>query len=133
VVGAEAAADGDAVTVGMSGRGIVIVLACVAMIAVGQVLFKAAAGQWRLQGWTWQTLLALLSPSLLVALAIYALATVLWVYALRTLPLSVAYPLFALTFVLVPLLAHYAHGEPLVARTFVGAGVIIVGVLISVL
>jgi drug/metabolite transporter (DMT)-like permease len=121
------------VTDGMSARGVAIVLACVAMIAIGQILFKTAAGQWRLQGWTWQTVAGLLSPSLLVALVIYALATVLWVYALRTLPLSVAYPLFALTFVLVPLLAHYAHGEPLVGRTFIGAGVIIVGVLISVL
>ena len=117
----------------MTARGIVIVLACVAMIAVGQVLFKSAAGQWRVQGWSWVSLRTLFSPSLVLALFIYATATVLWVFALRSIPLSVAYPLFALTFVVVPLLAFALQGEPLSARTFVGAAIIIVGVLVSVL
>ena len=122
---------------GMSGsltmRGLAIVLACVLMIAIGQVLFKAAAGQWRVQGWSWESLRSLVSPALVVALVIYATATVMWVFALRSVPLSVAYPLFALTYVVVPLLAYLAHGEPLTGKAFVGAAIIIVGVIVSVL
>ena len=114
-------------------RGLVIVLACVLMIAIGQILFKAAAGQWRVQGWSWDSVRSLLSPALVVALVIYAAATVMWVFALRSVPLSVAYPLFALTYVVVPLLAYAAHGEPLTGKAFVGAAIIIVGVIVSVL
>ena len=114
-------------------RGLVIVLACVLMIAIGQVLFKAAAGQWRIQGWSLESLRSLLSPALVIALIIYATATVMWVFALRTVPLSVAYPLFALTYVVVPLLAYLAHGEPLTGKAFIGAAIIIVGVIVSVL
>lgn len=114
-------------------RGLAIVLACVLMIAIGQVLFKAAAGQWRVQGWSWESLRSLLSPALVVALVIYATATVMWVFALRSVPLSVAYPLFALTYVVVPLLAYFAHGEPLTGKAFVGAAIIVLGVAVSVL
>jgi undecaprenyl phosphate-alpha-L-ara4N flippase subunit ArnE len=117
----------------MTLRGLAIVLACVLMIAIGQVLFKAAAGQWRIQGWSWISLQSLFSPALVIALVIYAAATVMWVFALRSIALSVAYPLFALTFVVVPLLAHFLHGEPLNVKIFVGAAIIILGVFVSVL
>ena len=117
----------------MTLRGLGIVLACVLMIAVGQMLFKAAAGQWRVQGWSWESVRTLFSPALVLALVIYATATVMWVFALRSVALSVAYPLFALTYVVVPLLAYFAHGEPLTGKAFAGAAIIIVGVIVSVL
>ena len=47
-------------------------------------------------------------------------------------PLSIAFPVYALTFVIVPLLAHAFLGEAVGWRTFAGAFVIIVGVAISV-
>ena len=60
------------------------------------------------------------------------MATVLWVYVLRTVPLSAAYALFALAFVIVPLLAHFVLGEPLTANVLVGGVVIVAGILIAV-
>jgi undecaprenyl phosphate-alpha-L-ara4N flippase subunit ArnE len=114
-------------------RGIVAAVVCVMMIAAGQILFKLAAGQWQIDGWSWGTLKGFLSPALITALAIYGIATVLWVYALRVLPLSLALPLNAMVFFIVPLLAHWVVGEPLRAKTFVGAVVIMAGVLVSVL
>jgi undecaprenyl phosphate-alpha-L-ara4N flippase subunit ArnE len=117
----------------MTLRGLAIVLTCVAMIASGHVLFKVAAGQWRVTGWTWESVQSLLSPPLILAMLIYGAATFLWVYALRTLSLSVALPIFALQFVIVPLLAHFILGETLTVKTFIGAALIIAGIAISVL
>ena|SRR5689334_20199460 len=116
----------------MTSRGLVLVLSCVLLLAVGQVLFKHAAQQWRVEGWSLATLRNLLSPALLIAMVLYAAATLLWILALRTLPLTTAFPLYALTFVIVPVLAHFFANEPLSARTIAGAVVIVIGVAISV-
>lgn len=113
-------------------RSILLTLGCVALIAIGQLLFKAAAAQWRVDGISWATLRGFLSPLMLVALAVYAFATLLWVYVLRTVPLSTAYAMFALAFVVVPLLAHVALGEPLSINAIVGGAIIVLGVVVAV-
>jgi drug/metabolite transporter (DMT)-like permease len=116
----------------MTARSILLTLACVALIAVGQLLFKSAAGQWRIEGWSWTTLRGFLSPVMLVALFIYGAATLLWVFVLRTVPLSTAYAVFSLAFLIVPVLARVFLGEPLTANTLVGGAVIVAGVIIAV-
>lgn len=106
-------------------------LSCVALIGGGQLLFKAAAAQWRLDLGAWVAVRSLMSPAFVSALAIYGIATLLWVYALRLVPLGAAFPLYALTFLLVPVLAHLFAGEPLTANTLIGGAVIIAGVAIA--
>jgi len=112
-------------------RAIFLTLVCVAMVAVGQVLFKVAAGHWRVDGFGVATLRSFLSGWMIVALVVYAIATVLWVYVLRLAPLSLAYPLFALAFIVTPILGHYLLGEPLSWRVFAGGAVIVAGVIIA--
>jgi drug/metabolite transporter (DMT)-like permease len=116
----------------MQTRWVLLTLACVLLLAIGQILFKSAAGQWHIDGWTWATVKSFLSPAMLVALVIYAIATVLWVYVLRSAPLVLAYALFSLAFVVTPVLAHFTLGEPLGMRTLVGSAVIVAGVVIAV-
>ena len=116
----------------MQSRWIVLTLLCVLLLAIGQILFKSAAGQWRVDGWTWATARSFLSPTMVVALVIYAVATVLWVYVLRSAPLVLAYPLFSLAFIVTPIFAHFALGEPLGLRTLVGGAIIIAGVVVAV-
>jgi drug/metabolite transporter (DMT)-like permease len=115
----------------MSSRGVLLVLACVALIGVGQLLFKAAASQWRIDAGAWIAVRSLLSPAFIAALFIYGCATLLWVFALRTVPLGAAFPLYALTFLIVPVLAHFFAGEPLSVSTLVGGLVIMAGVFIA--
>ena len=116
----------------MQARWVVLTLVCVALLAAGQLLFKVAAMQWRIDGWTLETVRGFLSPAMCAALVVYGIATVLWVYVLRTAPLSLAYPLFSLAFIVTPVLAHLMLGEPFAWRTLAGGVVIIVGVLIAV-
>jgi undecaprenyl phosphate-alpha-L-ara4N flippase subunit ArnE len=116
----------------MQARWFVLTLVCVALIAAGQVLFKIAASQWRVDGWTLAAARSFLSVTMIAALVIYAFATLLWVYVLRSAPLTLAYPLFSLAFIVTPLVAHFAIGEPLSWRTFAGGALIVAGVLVSV-
>ncbi len=102
------------------------------LIAAGQVLFKVAAAQWRIDGWSWSTLRAFVSPAMILALIIYGVTTVLWVFILRSVPLGSAFPVYALVFVLVPLAAHFALGEPWSWKAMIGALVIMAGVFIAV-
>src|SRR4029453_4495129 len=115
----------------MPARWILLTLACVFLPAVAQLLFKSAAEQWQVDGWTWATVRGFLQPAMLAALALYAFATVLWGFVLRTVPLTLAYSLFALAFVITPLLAHFVLGEPLGARTLIGSALIVTGVVIA--
>jgi undecaprenyl phosphate-alpha-L-ara4N flippase subunit ArnE len=116
----------------MSPRLLLLTLLCVALLTVGQMLFKVAAMQWRIDGWSWVTLRTFLSPSLLLALIVYALATVLWVFILRSVPLTAAFPLYALVFIVVPLAAHFSLGEAVSWNTFIGGAIIVLGVAIAV-
>jgi drug/metabolite transporter (DMT)-like permease len=116
----------------LSLRWVALTLGCVLLLAIGQVLFKIAAGGWRVEGWSIATLRNFLSAPMLVALAVYAVATFAWVFVLRNVPLGAAYPLFSLAFVVTPLLAHVVLGEPLALRTLAGATIIVVGVIVAV-
>jgi drug/metabolite transporter (DMT)-like permease len=111
-------------------RWLLLTVLCVALLAVGQMLFKSAAEQWRIDGWSWTSLRGFFSPPLLAALALYAVATVLWVFVLRTVPLSLAFPVYALTFIIVPLMAYFVWDEPVTYNTLLGGVVIMLGVII---
>lgn len=99
------------------------------LISVGQILFKltsARAGAADFGG----LVAVLLDPYLLAAFAIYGFGTIVWVYVLKSAPLTVAYPFMALTFCAVPLLAWLLLGETLSLRYGIGTGLIIAGLLV---
>jgi drug/metabolite transporter (DMT)-like permease len=108
---------------------LVLTLVCVGGIAGGQILFRLAAE--RIDG---QRLMAslLVNHWLWVALVVYGLATMLWIHVLRTAPLNRAYPLFALAFVVVPIVEHFVWQQPLRWQSWAGGGLITLGVAISV-
>ena len=102
---------------------------CVTLIAAGQVLFKLVAlrsvsqpdaglvAQW-------------LNWPFLAALAIYGAATILWIWVLRFVPLNIAYPVFALAFIIVPLASYLMFREPLGWHHALGGIMIVCGVLV---
>jgi len=99
------------------------------LIATGQVLFKltsSTTGEFGLKG-----LVALaLNPLLLVALAIYGAGTIVWIFVLKAVPLTIGYSFMALTFCFVPLFASLFLGEALTMRYVLGAILIVGGMLV---
>jgi drug/metabolite transporter (DMT)-like permease len=102
---------------------------CVVGITAGQILFRLAAQRLD-SSRLWAS--ALGSPWLWVALAVYGLATLLWIHVLRTAPLHRVYPLFALAFVCVPLVEHWVWQQPMRWQSWVGGALIVAGVAVSV-
>jgi len=112
----------------MTLQNFVLTIVCVLGIAIGQILFKQAARTLD----PGNGLIAMATNGwLLTAFVLYGGATLLWIYVLRTTPLSFAYPLFALAFIIVPLLSAFVFGEPVRLSYFVGGALIVAGVFIS--
>ena len=98
------------------------------LIAAGQVLFKLTSrevGDFNASG----LFALLLNPYLLTALAVYGTGTIVWIYVLKNVPLTIAYSFMALTFCIVPILSHWFFGEPLSWKYAVGVALIIAGML----
>jgi multidrug transporter EmrE-like cation transporter len=100
-------------------------------MAAGQVLFKRAAAQINGASGPWLLELARL-PSMWLALMLYAGSTLLWVKILTSVPLSRAYPVAALAFILVPAAGYLFFDEPVNARLAAGTVLIIAGVIVAV-
>ena len=107
------------------------VLAVTAMLAIGQLLFRRAALATPPLS-TAAGIVALIgNPLFLLALALYGIATVLWVGVLQQVPLSRAYPFTALGFVVVPVCAVLILGEPMDARLGGGLVLIFAGLMLA--
>jgi small multidrug resistance pump len=81
--------------------------AAIATSLIGQVLLKAGAGV------AGGFLVQLLRPATLIGLACYAGAALLYIVALRRIPMSVALPCTAASYVAIALIGHFAFGESL--------------------
>lgn len=100
-----------------------------AISASGQLLLKYAMTQVGPMNFSVAVLLrALAQPYLPLALLIYALALYLWLEVLSKTPLSIAYPVLAITYVLVPLFSYFAFSEQLKPGQFVGMFLILAGI-----
>lgn len=106
-----------------------LTLICVAGIAGGQILFRLAAERIESTRWV-QSVLG--NGWLWIALAVYGLATLLWIHVLRTAPLNRVYPFFALAFVVVPVIEQWVWAQPLRWQSWAGGFLIALGVAISV-
>jgi drug/metabolite transporter (DMT)-like permease len=108
-----------------------ILLAYAVALAGGQVLFKLAALRFSLGSrWTDNVVSLLLNPYLVLAVLLYALLSVVWVWVLSFVPLSIAYPFVALTFVLTVASGALLFGESVSLRLVLGGLMIISGLIV---
>ena len=68
------------------------------------------------------------SPPILAGLACYGVSVVVWILALSRVPVSVAYPLLSIGYIVNAVAAWYLFGESLGAQKLVGIAFIIAGV-----
>ena len=100
-----------------------LLLAGTLFAAVGQLLFKiGASGR--------EALSSFVNAWLLAGLIAYALGTLLWIYALSKVPLTVVYPFTALTFVLVYVFGITILNEPTTIKALVGVTLVLGGLFL---
>ena len=68
------------------------------------------------------------SPHIIGGLACYVVSVVVWILALSRVPVSVAYPMLSIGYIVNAVAAWLLFGESLTAQKLVGIGFIMVGV-----
>ena len=103
-----------------------ILAAAITASMVGQTLLKAGAGaaDFVAQLLDWRTMLGL---------TIYAGASLLYIVALRRIPMSVALPCTALSYIAAALIGHYGFGEAMGLQQIGAIVLISMGVLLLAL
>jgi undecaprenyl phosphate-alpha-L-ara4N flippase subunit ArnF len=109
----------------MQGTTLALILGAVACSVVGQLLLKSGAQHLAGLGRLEFLQVAFRDIHVLSGLVAWTGSTLCWLYVLRVAPLSRAYGLTSLTYVLVLLASVYLFGEP-VRRLHVGGTVLIV-------
>ena len=114
----------------MQGKTMLLILGAVAFSVAGQLFLKSGAQHLTAPALGRFEFLLAAARDLHVVLGIGALAasTVCWLYVLRVAPLSRAYGLTSLTYVLTPLASVYLFGEQIRRLHGVGTVMIIIGI-----
>ncbi|MED4601076.1 SMR family transporter [Paenibacillus validus] len=99
--------------------------------AAGQVLMKWGVGTPKPAGAAMLSWSSMASYGPIAAgLACYGLSSVFWLLALKKFPLSTAYPMVSLGYIVVMVLGFYLFHESLSMQTWIGAAFISFGVLL---
>jgi multidrug transporter EmrE-like cation transporter len=70
------------------------------------------------------------NPPILAGLACYVVSVIVWILALSRVPVSVAYPMLSIGYIVNALAAWWLFGESLAAQKLIGIAFIIVGVFL---
>ncbi|HZZ92760.1 MAG TPA: SMR family transporter [Usitatibacter sp.] len=70
------------------------------------------------------------SPHVLAGLGCYVVSVMVWILALSRVPVSVAYPMLSIGYIVNALAAWALFGESLTAQKLVGIGFIVIGVIL---
>lgn len=112
-----------------------LVLAGVLLNAAAQLLLKAGTNRIGEFAFSLDNLVPIgakvaTSAPILAGLACYGVSVVVWIMALSRVPVSVAYPMLSIGYVVNALAAWALFGESLAAQKLVGIGFIVVGVFL---
>lgn len=112
-----------------------LLLAGVVLNAAAQLLLKAGTNAVGHFAFTLDNALPVamklaLQPHIVAGISCYVVSLVVWIMGLSRVPVSVAYPLLSIGYVLNALAAWYLLGESLSAQRMAGIGLIIVGVFL---
>lgn len=69
------------------------------------------------------------SPFVFLGLFLYGVGTILWLFALKQIDLSLAYPFVGMSFIMVFLMGVFFLGEPFNMNRLIGTIIIIFGIL----
>lgn len=116
----------------MTLHSLLLVISSVSLSAIAQMSFKHGMNQLQIDqqmNLVLKIFSIVFSPFVFLGLALYGIGTVLWLFALKQLDLSLAYPFVGLSFVMVFVLSIFVLGEPLHVNRLIGSLIIVVGII----
>ncbi|NPA76688.1 MAG: EamA family transporter [Candidatus Diapherotrites archaeon] len=106
-------------TVPVETYGLASIITSAVLASIGQILYKIGV-----DGNSWTAILA--------ALGIYGISTIFYIYGLKTVPLSVAYPMISISYIIVTIAAAQMFGEAITASKIIGILLIMAGITLIV-
>ena len=99
---------------------------------VSELLLKRGASQTAdlTSSWSWTGVGGLTSPLVWVAIVLVILSFLSWLYVLKYIPLSIAFPLSRVVDALVPLCSWIFLGEMISTRRWCGIALVIIGLAV---
>lgn len=98
--------------------------AAIVLTAVSQVMLRAGA-----KGKT-GLMAAILDPKTLSGYVLFLVVIILAIFAMQKIPLRTVSAFNGITYILVPLMAHWVVKDPLNARMLIGSAMILFGIII---
>lgn len=100
-----------------------LLLLPIAAIAVGQTLSKFGVQQA-------EETRRIINIFIISGYVLLVLRAAIWIWVVRKVKLSLAYPVLSITYVLILLISYYIFNEPLTIRKILGAVLIMAGVFL---
>ena len=112
-----------------------LILSGVLLNAAAQLFLKAGTNtlgvvSFNATDWFGQALRVGTNPHIIGGLFCYAFSLVVWIMGLSRVPVSIAYPMLSIGYVVSAVAAYYLFGEVLGLSRWLGIGFIIVGVIL---
>jgi multidrug transporter EmrE-like cation transporter len=117
----------------MTARLLAILLTSITLGAVGQLMLRQVARVLTApsQVGLWRWLLSVFtSPTILAAFVLFAVSALLWIAALRETPLTVAYPMVALSYIIIFVGSYFLFAEPITLTKLLGAVLVVAGIIV---
>jgi drug/metabolite transporter (DMT)-like permease len=104
----------------------------VVCVLVSELLLKRGASQTAdpTNSWSWTGIGGLASPLVWLAIIFVILSFLSWLYVLKYIPLSIAFPLSRVVDALVPLCSWIFLGETISTRRWCGIALVIIGLAV---
>ena len=98
-------------------------------VLVSELLLKRGASETAdsTSEWSWTGINSLASPLVWWAIILIIISFISWLYVLKYIPLTIAFPLSRVVDILVPLSCWIFLGEVISARRWCGIGLVVVG------
>ncbi|MEO8134956.1 MAG: SMR family transporter [Betaproteobacteria bacterium] len=110
-----------------------LILSGVLLNAAAQLFLKSGTNtlgivSFSADGWFGQALRVGTNPHIIGGMFCYAFSLVVWIMALSRVPVSIAYPMLSIGYVVSAVAAYFLFGETLGLTRWLGIGFIIIGV-----
>ena len=117
----------------MTLSGFSFLLAGVLLNAVAQLLLKAGTNVLGIitltrDNWTGEFARMAVEPHFIAGAACYAISLVVWILGLSRVPVSIAYPMLSVGYVINAIAAYYLFGEAVTLTRWTGIAFIVLGV-----
>ena len=115
--------------------GMILILICVFLGVSAQLLLKTGVNDSGFEITESETILnklmnAVFTPTIFLGFILYGFAALSWLIVLSKFELSYAYPMLALMYAIIPLVATIVLHEHINAMQGLGIGIVVIGVLI---